>query len=102
MQPSDQLKTAFAAVFRVMNEESGEQKEHDFVFHLTESVQDLAAFADLCRNPDRYTPEETKKIVAAVLYHAAGHLAQAARLYDYFADPFKDDDKRAAGPKPER
>jgi hypothetical protein len=88
MQPSETLKEALVQVFRAVNGGATEQQEHDFVFHLLECSDELCEFADLCRDPHAVGLEKARKIVAALVYHTSGHLAQAARLYDYFPDPF--------------
>jgi len=95
MESSEEIRETLRTVFRSMNEDAQEPQEHDFLFHLLESAEDLAGFSDLCRNPGAYTPDQSKKIVVAVLYHAVGHLAQAARLYDYFPDPFGESAERS-------
>jgi hypothetical protein len=65
----------------------------DFVFHLTECTDELKELVGLLLEPDRYDVQGAKRIVQAVLYHSSGHIAQAARLYDYFPDQFGRGDK---------
>ncbi|MFO0550976.1 MAG: hypothetical protein U0271_21475 [Polyangiaceae bacterium] len=87
-QAEGQLTKTLVRVFRRMKDEASEQDEHDFVFHLAECADDLERFCRLRDNPAAYSFEESRAIVASLLYHASGHLAQAARLYDHFVDPF--------------
>lgn len=88
MSSHEALKTALATLIKEANAQADEQQIYDFVFHLIESTEDLCRFAEFARSPDAFSPDDGKAIVRALLYHASGHIAQAARLYDYFPDPF--------------
>lgn len=62
--------------------------EFDFVFHMTDWVDDLVNLAQLYRSPDRYSAADARRIVDGLLIHGVGHIVEAARLWDHFSDPF--------------
>jgi hypothetical protein len=66
------------------------QRRRDFVFHMTDWEEDLFRLAQFYASPARYTARETDRLLSGFLYHAPNHLAQAARLGEFFSDVFAD------------
>jgi hypothetical protein len=89
---NETLKRLLGEVFdqsrEIDNPATHAQQRADFVFHMTDWQEDLERLVQLYREPGRFPLEQARDIVAALLYHATGHLIAAARLYDYVPDPF--------------
>jgi hypothetical protein len=64
-------------------------RQRDFVFHMLDWRSDMTRLSDLYDHPERFSSSEAVSVVQAFLYHASGHIAEAARLYDIFVDPFQ-------------
>ena len=73
-----------------------ERIKDEFVFHLTECIDDLDKYVRLCKSPVGYDLQAAERIVQGLLYHAVGHLISACRKYDYVPDPFKELDERSS------
>jgi hypothetical protein len=89
---------------RILHEMIGEKPDIDyerikdeFVFHLTECIDDLDKYLHLCKSPLTHDLQTAERIVQGLLYHAVGHLISACRKYDYVPDPFKELDERSSG-----
>jgi hypothetical protein len=69
--------------------EEYENRQHDFVFHMTDWQDDLQRLTDLFKNPDKYDEETASTLVIGFLYHVVPHLNAAGRLLlDEIGDPF--------------
>ena len=93
MTDDDKLSECLRAVFAASVDPAQpdfEDRRRDFVFHLLEARDDVAALAALCAAPDRHAPDEALRIVQSFLYHATSHAAAAARLGGFFLDSFGD------------
>jgi hypothetical protein len=86
-QLSERLRAVFAASVDTAQPDF-EDRRRDFVFHLLEGKDDVAALAALYAAPERYSDDEALRIVQSFLYHAASHIAAAARLGGFFLDAF--------------
>ena len=56
----------------------------DVAFHLTDWLEDLAAFSAFVQNPDTPTAEEVDAMLNRFLVHVPNHLAAAAKIYTDF------------------
>ncbi len=92
IKPSEPLVARLRAVFMDFHaEDSDPGKEKacgDFVFHMTDWIEELERLSRLYSDPLSHNEEEVRRAVTGFLYHACGHIIQAARLYDYVPDPF--------------
>ncbi len=70
------------------NEREHSARKERFVFHMLDWIEDFEKLFLMYREPEKYSIDEARKIVQEFLYHASGHIAAAARLYDAFLDPF--------------
>jgi hypothetical protein len=87
------LKERLAQIFMRMNAENDaiadkERACHDFVFHMTDWVADLERLSGLYAHPEAHDEAHAREAVTSFLYHASGHIAEAARIFDVFIDPF--------------
>lgn len=53
----------------------------DIAFHLTDWLDDMAAFSDFLERPDDVPAAEINVLLLRFLAHAPNHLAAAAKLY---------------------
>ena len=53
----------------------------DVAFHMTDWLDDLAAFNRFCANPGAMTDEEVSRLLIQFLVHVPNHLAAACKLY---------------------
>jgi hypothetical protein len=63
----------------------------DFVFHMTDWLNDLDRLHHLYEDPKKYTDDEANNIVFGFLIHAMSHLKAAERILldkDEQCDPF--------------
>ncbi len=65
-------------------------RRRDFVFHMTDWEEDLFRLAEFYASPGKFTPRETDRLLRWFLCHAPNHIAQAARLGEFFTDVFSD------------
>lgn len=91
------LRNAYASAHS-RSEPDFARDRHDFVFHIVEALPELIALTKLAAKPVA-TSEEAYRIVQAVLIHATGHLAGAARLDGGFIDPFRAGPRRPSRPR---
>jgi hypothetical protein len=70
---------------------------HDFVFHMTDWIDDLHELKSLYDNPQAYTREQAASIVYRFFMHALSHLKAGERILfdpeercDPFADQYAD------------
>src|SRR5437879_2169188 len=100
LMPSGPLKKMLARVFDSMREEdrkrmskpSYETKRRDFVFHMTDWLQDLEELSELYANPGKHRSREACVKLISILGHLVPHLNTAGRLLlDHISDPFADE-----------
>ena len=66
-----------------------ENMRHDFIFHLSDCGDDLAALSAWIRDPRRDLEDSTVSNLIGMLYHVIPHLDAAGRLLlDEIGDPF--------------
>ena len=98
-RPSRELEAYLRTVFnefRCTEKASDDKDLFDFVFHMTDWLDDLRKYAELCKNPEGFTLDEARDAIVGMLAHASGHIVAAARMTDFFGDPFSsqpDDDE---------
>jgi hypothetical protein len=54
---------------------------NEVAFHMTDWLNDLAAFVEFCQSPESYEPKRVNELLLAFLLHAPNHIAAAAKLY---------------------
>ena len=84
----DLVKLLNAVYQKAREEPVDEQERQEFIFHMTDWAESLPRLADLYANPSSYSVDDAATIIGELLYHTSGHIAEAARKYDYFPDPF--------------
>jgi hypothetical protein len=98
--PSPKLKELFGRIYdngregerRQLGAKEYERRRHDFVFHMTDWLDDLYDLNKLCRHPEDADVEKATIFVMGLLYHALPHLTTAGRLLlDTISDPFAND-----------
>jgi len=66
-----------------------ERRRHDFIFHMTDWLQDLTEYANLVEHPEKWKLKEATTFLIGFLYHVLPHLNAAGRLLlDEIKDPF--------------
>lgn len=89
------IQKALESVYRNFNEDAGpattDARTRDFIFHMTDWVDDLEALQQLYNDPESHDSAEWNSAVyGGMISHALGHLLAAARLVDdNVSDPFK-------------
>ena len=53
----------------------------DVAFHMTDWLNDLAAYLQLCAEPDKRSDAEVSELLTDFLVHVPNHLAAAGKLY---------------------
>jgi hypothetical protein len=91
--PSPALERLLAAVFdecrTAKNPVRHAERKRDFVFHMTDWLNDLRDLEELYGKPEKADPESASTFVAGFLYHVIPHLKAAGRLLlDEIPDPF--------------
>jgi len=55
----------------------------NFVFHMTDWLEDLHDLNELAEHPDRVSRKQATRLVSGFIYHVLPHLRAAGRLLDY-------------------
>lgn len=97
MERSKKLESLLGKVFDSCREGLSEElspadyaeRRHDFVFHMTDWLSDLAGYADLVQHPENSKKADATHFLIGFLYHVIPHLNAAGRLLlDEIPDPF--------------
>jgi len=72
-------------------EKAFKRKQHDFVFHMTDWLDDLDDISHLFKNHKEIPFEKASQIVFSFLDHATNHILAAAKLIDYTEVSFDTD-----------
>ncbi len=90
--PSPALQKKLRDVFDDYVEDGGVELRHDFVFHMTDWLNDLDELTRLYERPELFSKAEARQVVYGLLVHARCHIDAAARIYlgDDINDPFAD------------
>ncbi len=82
--PSPEIEKVLAKVYdafqKLDDPEVNAACRHDFVFHMTDWLNDLRQLTDLYNHPDRMKPQEADDAVFGFLIHAVPHLMAAGHL----------------------
>lgn len=90
------IQTALEGVYRPFNQSAGpvssDHRTRDFVFHMTDWIDNLQQLHQFYEEPERHSDEEWDQAVyGGIISHAIGHLLAASRLIDDdVSDPFAD------------
>ena len=92
-RPSPELQKLLKGAFDqwVSIKEPARRKEYrqDFVFHMTDWLNDLDELAGLYRHPDKHTWNDAGDVIFGFFMHALNHLNAAARIFlGKIDDPF--------------
>lgn len=93
LYPSPALEKALRGVFDEWRDDDKlldrDAYRRDFVFHMTDWLNDLAALQDFYHHPERYGKDRASQLVFGFLIHAIPHLNAAGRiLLDGLVDSF--------------
>jgi len=102
------LEGVYDALHSSAARRSGDRRRDDFVFHMTDWLDDLDRIVEFFRDADQFDKRLARDIVGGFLTHVTPHLSTAARLlYGEVLDPFVDDyressprEKRGSGRSP--
>jgi hypothetical protein len=96
---SKKLKSLLASVFDQLQDvvpELRARHRHNFVFHMTDWIDDLDKLQDLYRRPEAFSKDDAAVFIAGFLYHVVPHLRAAGRLaLDLDEDVFKEIDSKS-------
>jgi hypothetical protein len=92
--PSKDLQALLAAIygqFRTAEVHAAtDEARHDFVFHMTDWLDDLARLQAIYDHPEQFDPKKAGREIAGFLYHVIPHLKAAGRLLlDEIPDAFR-------------
>jgi hypothetical protein len=74
-----------------VDRETYQRLRFDFVFHMTDWLNDIHRINDLYSHPERFSTHDATTQVIAILVHVIPHLNAAGRLLlDEVSDPFAD------------
>jgi hypothetical protein len=93
-EPSKALAKLLAAVYnqfqRLDNRAANAEARRDFVFHMTDWLDDLDRLQAIYHHPEQWDREEAGREIAGFLYHVIPHLKAAGRLLlDEVPDAFE-------------
>jgi hypothetical protein len=84
--PSQELTRLLAAVYnqyqKLPDRATNAAARRDFVFHMTDWLEDVERLTEVFRNPKRVGPESAGNAVYGFLIHALPHLMEAGRLLE--------------------
>jgi hypothetical protein len=88
------LEKLLAAVYnqfqRLDNRAANAEARRDFVFHMTDWLDDLDRLQAIYHHPEQWDREEAGRQIAGFLYHVIPHLKAAGRLLlDEVPDAFE-------------
>ena len=91
--PSPELQRVLKDVYnryqKLDDPETNRTARRDFVFHMTDWIEDLEQLAALYDHPAKFDKATAGDVVFGFLIHALGHLLAASRLLqDSVCDPF--------------
>jgi hypothetical protein len=74
------LSTVYTRYQKLDDPAANKKSRRDFVFHMTDWVDDLRSLSELYQHPERFDKEQAGRIVVGFLYHVIPHLQEAGRL----------------------
>ncbi len=92
--PSKELRKLLGSIYhrfqKLENPKANAVAKQDFVFHMTDWLDDLRRLAAIYKNPGKFDRQSAGHIVAGFLYHVIPHLRAAGRLLlDQIPDAFE-------------
>ncbi len=99
------LSSAYNQYQRLDDPVANAQCRWDFVFHMTDWIEDLRRLAELYQQPEASDREQAGEIVSAFLIHVTAHVMEAARLMLNYEPAYIFDSpkpKKTAAVKPSR
>ncbi len=99
--PSPELKRLLATVYnryqKLDDPTANRQGREEFVFHMTDWLDDLDSLFETYKNPEKISNEAAGNAVCGFLIHALPHLMAAGRLLlDEISDPFAETKNRTS------
>jgi hypothetical protein len=93
--PSKELERLLGAVYRryqrLDDRAADSQARQDFIFHMTDWLDDLDRLKAIYDNPDKIDRAEAGREIFGFLIHVIPHLKAAGRLLlDEISDPFEE------------
>jgi len=93
--PSKELERLLASVYRryqrLDDRAADVQARQDFIFHMTDWLDDLDRLKVIYDNPERFDRTEAGREIFGFLIHVIPHLKAAGRLLlDEISDPFEE------------
>lgn len=82
VSPTGHAKDVITTIEDAIRSDYGDRSA-DIAFHLSDWSSDAAFIVALHLFPERFTPEEIREGVEAIIIHAPNHLAAAAELGGY-------------------
>jgi len=82
LHPTHHARDVIETIENAIREEYGD-KAHDIAFHLSDWSSDAAFLVALHLYPEKFTVEEIREGVEAIIIHAPNHLAAAGALGGY-------------------
>ena len=74
------LEKLLGSAYDAFNSNGRAVCRRNFIFHMTDWLNDLEQLTELYKHPEKFDKRSTKDIVAGFLYHATWHIRAAARL----------------------
>src|SRR5437870_10097674 len=74
------LGKLLGAAYDAFNSNGRAVCRRNFIFHMTDWLNDLEQLTALYKHPERFDKKSAQEIVAGFLYHATWHVRAAARL----------------------
>lgn len=109
--PSAELKKLLAKIYDSLNSHLRKEKpsavyqlmRHDFVFHMTDWLNDLKRLNDIYDAPDKVRLRDAERDIIGLLYHVIPHLNAAGRLLlGDVSDPFLESEAEQVSPAPKK
>lgn len=89
--PGPKLTSRLSKVFDRCSQQRNKTARLDFVFHMTDWLEDLYALTAAFKRPDRRSQKQFDDVVIGFVIHVIAHLRAAGRLvFDYDPDTFAD------------
>lgn len=98
--PSKELRKLLGSIYhqyqKLDDPKANATAKQDFVFHMTDWLDDLRRLGALFENPDKFDRNTAGCAVAGFLYHVIPHLKAAGRLLlDEIPDAFENAESQA-------
>lgn len=75
----DQVRDALKTMLVEQGYEPGDRRDQ-IVFHMTDWLDDLARWAEICEKPEKFDAGHIEKVLTGFLLHVPNHVAAASKL----------------------